>query len=129
MTTKIKLTITVILTPLILLFLYTLTAFAAEKPNLNTSKCTAEECLKQGGAGEIMKIISVGVNFLAAAVFVLAVILIILAGIQYTTSNGDPQKVAEAKKRIYNVILGIFAFIFLYAFLQWLIPGNISIWV
>jgi hypothetical protein len=61
-----------------------------------------------------------------AAIFgTIAVISIIVGGIQYSSSQGDPQKVSNAKKRIINTIIAIFAFLFLYSFLQFLIPGGI----
>lgn len=122
MTTKIK-AIKYMLSGIAIILLFSNRALAGPLD----SKCEAEECLNQGKAGEIMKLLSLGLNFLAAAVGILAVILLIIAGIQYTTSGGDPNKVADAKKRIYNVILGVFAFIFMYAFLQWLIPGGIAL--
>ena len=64
---------------------------------------------------------------LAAAVGVIAVIMLIIGGIQYSSSNGNPQAVSAAKKKIIDVLTGLAAFIFLYAFLQWLIPGGSSI--
>jgi tetrahydromethanopterin S-methyltransferase subunit E len=49
---------------------------------------------------------------------------IIIGGIQYASSGGDPQKVAGAKIRIRNSIVALVMFFFLYAFLQFLIPGR-----
>jgi hypothetical protein len=83
------------------------------------------ECLKQGTSKQVMQILQISLNILSAIVVLAAVIMLIVAGIQYTASNGDPQAIAAAKKKISNVLMGIFAFIFLYAFLDWLIPGGI----
>lgn len=83
----------------------------------------AEDCLTQGNPGKILDIIGIGLNFLAGFVFLAAVIMLIMGGIQYITSNGNPKAVEEAKSKIRNVLIGLAAFIFLYAFLQWLIPG------
>lgn len=85
----------------------------------------AEACLKQGKPGEIMKVLEIGLNFLAGLVLVASVIMIIVGGIQYTSSGGNPQAVSAAKQKIMNVFIGLLAFVFLYAFLQWLIPGGI----
>lgn len=85
----------------------------------------ARACLSAGKPGEIMKLLEVGVNVLAIVVGIVAVINIIIGGIQYTASGGDPQKVKDARNRIYNTVYGIVAFVFLYAFMQWLIPGGI----
>jgi hypothetical protein len=88
---------------------------------------SATDCLSQGKTGQIMQILQIGINVLAAAVGVIAVIMLIIGGIQYSSSNGNPQAVTAAKQRIINVLMGLVAFIFLYAFLQWLIPGGSSI--
>jgi hypothetical protein len=65
------------------------------------------------------------INLLSSLVGIAVVLSIILGGIQYTTSGGDPQKAAKAKGRITNSIVAMIAFMFLYAFLQFLIPGGI----
>jgi Type IV secretion system pilin len=65
------------------------------------------------------------ITFLAAIAGLVAVIAIVLGGIQYASSSDEPQKVAAAKKRIYNAILGLLGFLFLWAFLQWLVPGGV----
>lgn len=64
------------------------------------------------------------VNFLAAAVGVIVVAVIILGGIQYTMAGDNPNAVGEARKRITNGLIALVTFIFMYAFLQWLIPGG-----
>lgn len=73
----------------------------------------------------IVKDLKLLINLLSAGVAVIVVISLIFAGIQYTTSGGDAQKVAAAKSRIYNSVFALVAFLFLYAFLQWLVPGGV----
>jgi hypothetical protein len=86
---------------------------------------TGSECLNQGKPKQIIELLQVGINILAAIVGVGAVIMIIYGGIRYITSNGNPQSVADAKKTITNVMIGLISFFFLWAFLEWLIPGGI----
>jgi hypothetical protein len=62
---------------------------------------------------------------LSALVGVVAVISIILAGIQYAGSADDPGTVSKAKQRIFNTIIGLIAYIFLFAFLSYIIPGGL----
>ena len=50
---------------------------------------------------------------------------LILGGIQYTASTGDPQKTSAAKSRITNTLLAFLAYAFLFAFLNFLIPGGV----
>lgn len=65
------------------------------------------------------------INFLSIGVGVIIIIMVIIGGLQYTTAGGDANKVAEARKKIFNAALSFLAFIFLYAFLQWIVPGGI----
>jgi hypothetical protein len=65
------------------------------------------------------------INFLAALVGVAVVISIVIGGIQYSSSGGDPAKAAAAKNRIRNAIVALVAFFFLYALLNFLIPGGL----
>jgi hypothetical protein len=77
------------------------------------------------GCDIVTKYLNPAINTLSGIVGILAVLSIILGAIQYITSEGDPQKAAKAKARITNTILGLIAFFFLYALLQFLIPGGI----
>lgn len=65
------------------------------------------------------------INFLAAGVGVIVTIMIIIGGIQYASAGPNPQAVQSAKKKITNAIIALIAFFFLYAFMQYLIPGGI----
>ncbi len=49
---------------------------------------------------------------------------VIFGGIQYSSAGGDPQKIAKAKMHIRNSIIALLVFLFLYAILRFLIPGN-----
>jgi uncharacterized ion transporter superfamily protein YfcC len=48
-----------------------------------------------------------------------------MGGIQYSTSGGNPQAASAAKKRMSNAFLALLALVFLYTFLQWIVPGGI----
>ncbi len=64
----------------------------------------------------IIKILSDGVGLVIIASF-------ILAGIQYTSSRGEPQATAQAEKRIRSNVIALFVFIFGYALLNYIVPG------
>ena len=49
---------------------------------------------------------------------------LVIGGIQYSASGGDPQKAASAKNHIRNAIIALFAFFFLAAFIKFLTPGK-----
>jgi hypothetical protein len=85
----------------------------------------ANACLNDPSVSGVMKYAKLAVNILSGLIIIIATIMVIVGGITYTTSNGDPQKVQKAKTMIANVIVGIAAYFFLWAFLQWLIPGGV----
>lgn len=95
----------------------------------NTPKNTitedpAAKC-DNGQCDLIGRILNPTINLLAATFGAVAVISIIIGGINYTTSEGDPQKAGKAKSRITNTLIAVVAFLFLYSFLQFLVPGGI----
>jgi hypothetical protein len=65
------------------------------------------------------------VNILSAGVGVVVVGVIIVGGIQYMMAGDNPQAVAAAKKRIINGLVALVAFMLMFGFLQWLIPGGV----
>ncbi len=71
------------------------------------------------------KYIIPAIDFLSIGVGVVVTAVVISGGIQYSTAGGDPAKVAAARKRLFNAGLALLAYIFLWAFLQWIIPGGI----
>lgn len=83
---------------------------------------STQKCLKQSA---FIQDINKFVNFAAAAVGVVVIAMIILGGVQYSMAGDNPNATGEAKKRIINSLIALAAFIFMYAFLQWLIPGGI----
>ncbi|HSW85248.1 MAG TPA: pilin [Candidatus Saccharimonadales bacterium] len=80
--------------------------------------CSADSC------DLIAKYINPGINLLTAIFGLIAVISLIIGGIQFSTSEGDPQKASSAKNRISGTIIAIFAYALLYGFLQFLVPGG-----
>jgi hypothetical protein len=88
---------------------------------------SSEDPAVYGGGNQsdfIGKYINPAIDLFSLSFGLVATISIILGGIQYSASEGDPQKATAAKSRISNTIIAIFAYLFLYAFLQFLIPGG-----
>jgi hypothetical protein len=85
----------------------------------------AKDCLKNAETSKIMDELMIIIRLLSAMVGVVAVVMLIIGGIQYTASNGNPQAVAAAKKKITDVFIGLISYIFLWSFLEWLIPGGL----
>jgi hypothetical protein len=73
----------------------------------------------------IAKYVNPAIAMLSVVFGLIVIASLIMGGIQYSASQGDPQKVTQAKQRIGNTILAFVVYIFLYAFLQFLVPGGI----
>jgi|GEM_PF-4203278 len=76
------------------------------------------------GCDLISKYLDPFINLFSVTFGFIAVASIIMGGIQYASSTGDPQKVTAAKQRITNTLIALAAYFFLYGFLQFLIPGG-----
>lgn len=72
----------------------------------------------------VQKYINPLITVLTVLVGLAIAIGIIFGGIQVSTSAGDPQKSASGKKHIQNALIALVAYVVLYGFLQWLIPGG-----
>lgn len=64
-------------------------------------------------------------RFMVAGVGVVVIASVIVGGIQYITAQGEPQKQAAARGRVVNALLALLFYLFIFAILQWLVPGGI----
>lgn len=64
------------------------------------------------------------IRFLSAGVGLVIIASIIVGGIQYSGSRGDPQATAMAVNRIRSSVFALFIFIFAFAILNYLIPAG-----
>jgi hypothetical protein len=92
---------------------------------VDKATCCPKDAAKDATTCFMGKYINPTINFLAAAVGLVVLISVIAGGIQYSTSDGDSGKAAAAKQRILNSLGALAAFVFLYAFMQWIVPGGI----
>lgn len=88
-----------------------------------TKDCT-DANLNQNNCG-IIYYLKMFINVLSAMVGIVVIGVIIVGGIQYATSAGDPGAAAAAKKRIINALIALVMFFLTYAFLQWVVPGGL----
>lgn len=65
------------------------------------------------------------IRFLSIGVGLVIVGSMVYAGIQYTTSRGDPQATAKAIGRIRANVIALLIFAFAYAILNYVIPGQV----
>jgi hypothetical protein len=88
----------------------------------NPDQKEISKCLN---ANPIIRYIRIIVNFLSAGVGIVITGSIIFAGIQYTVAGNNANTVGAAKKRIQDTLIALLAFFFIYAFLNWIIPGGL----
>lgn len=85
----------------------------------------AGDCPTGDGKTCITNDIQIVINFLSIGVGVVTAAMIIVGGIQYMTSRDNPQAVQAAKSKIFNAVIAIVAYVFVWAFLQWVVPGGV----
>ncbi len=78
-----------------------------------------------GGDAGIWYLLALIINILSIGIGILAVIGITICGIQYITAAGDVSKTTKAKRRIFEIVIGIAVYAVFWGVLQWLLPGGI----
>ena len=104
------------------------TSTESKKCDVTTGECTAPAAAQDCGQAVCdlaASCLNPLIRVLSGLVGVAVAGSIILGGIQYSASGGDPQKAAKAKNRITNAIFALMAYLFIWAFLQFLVPGGV----
>lgn len=68
----------------------------------------------------IIEIIGVVLDIMTVCIGILAAIGITIVGIQYMTAGDKEEQVRKSKRRMFEIVLGLAAFVLLYALLKWL---------
>jgi len=66
-------------------------------------------------------------RFISAGVGLIVIGSIIWAGIQYSTSRGNPQSTEASIKRVTNAVIALLLYIFSFAILNFLVPGGLFV--
>lgn len=92
--------------------------------------CSGIACAKNGAAvvntggantGSVQTIAKTITNVLLFLIGVISVIMIVIGGIKYTTSNGDSNQVTSAKNTIMYSVIGLVVAILAYAIINFVI--------
>ena len=75
--------------------------------------------------GVIVAYLKIFLQFLSSGVGIVIVLMLVIAGIQYITSTGDPALVKAAKQRIINAITALVLFVLSFAILSFIVPGGV----
>lgn len=103
-------------------------------PALAAECSSAAECVTTGvdsagdsGSGaSATDIITTIVNILLFILGAVAVIMIVIGGIKYTTSNGDAAQVKSAKDTILYSIIGVVVALLAYALVNWVVANIVQ---
>jgi len=90
---------------------------------VDTAILSGCDCSGNGGQDSITNILGLVVSIMSIGIGILGVIGITIVGIQYLTAGGNEEKTRKAKRRMFEIILGLVAYAIIYATLSWLIPG------
>jgi hypothetical protein len=98
-----------------------------EEVQLSVPLLDGKECVSndKNNGGAIVAYIKMLLQFLSAGVGVTVVLMLVIAGVQYIISTGDPASIKAAKERIVNAITALALFVMGYAILSFIIPGGI----
>ena len=80
-------------------------------------------CDNSGKGESIIKILTTIIDVMTVGIGVLGVIGITIVGIQYLTAGGSEEKTRKAKRRMFEIVIGLVAYVLIYALLKWLMPG------
>ena len=109
-----------------LAFLAPAPAFAADD-NKNNCVETAilgtnnKVCDDKGDS--VIHILKLVVDIMTIGIGILGVIGISITGIQYLTAGGSEEKTRKAKRRMFEIVIGLAAYVLIYAILKWLLPS------
>lgn len=104
---------------------------AAPTANLDIRPDPERDCQTENGEDltadncGIINMLNIVFNFVSGAISLAVIGNIIVAGIQYSSAQGDPGAAAKAKTRIRNALLAFLMYLSLFGFIQWLIPGGV----
>ncbi len=79
----------------------------------------------RGSGNAVYDLLFAVLRFLTIGVGILAMASIVVAGIQFSASRGDPKGTAQALKRVWSTLGALAMYLLAYAFLNWVVPGGL----
>ena len=78
-----------------------------------------------GDYNALFDVLGIALQIITYGVGSAAVIGVIIAAYQYITARDNPQKVAVAKNRLLQIVIGLVIWVMIWAILQFLLPGGL----
>ena len=73
--------------------------------------------------GGIKCVIRLVIDIVSILIGIVGVIGIVIVGIQYLTAGGNEEQTRKAKRRLFEIVVGIALYALAYALLNWLLPN------
>ena len=77
-----------------------------------------------GNGCGVYTILNLVIDILSMGVAIAGVIGVTIAGIQYMSAKDSEEKAKKAKRRIFEIVIGLVAYAILFVGVQWLLPGG-----
>ena len=100
---------------------------------LGNSECDADGNEKEGGGyncscddgkgSSIEHTLKLVIDIMSIGIGILAVLGITVSGVQYLTAAGSEEKTRKAKRRIFEIVIGLVVYVLIYIILSFLIPN------
>ena len=74
---------------------------------------------------DISDLLNIVLVILTTGVGIAATVSFVVAGVLYMSAAGSAEQVKKAKNMIFNTVIGLLAYLLMWAFLSWLIPGGV----
>ncbi len=115
----------ILITLLIVSFSIVFPVFATDTESSNiTETMFFGNYRDDGSACGVFSIVNIIVDILSIGIGVLALIGITTVGVRILTSAGNEEQTRKAKRRMFQIIIGLVLYALLYAGAQWLLPGG-----
>ncbi len=85
----------------------------------------ADHCVDPD-ANQIKGILALIVRILMYGLGAAAVIGVVIAGILYLTARDNEQQAVVAKRRLFEIAIGLIAWALVFVVVEWLLPGGLS---
>ena len=82
-------------------------------------------CTESDGEGAINHVVCLVVSIMVTGIGILAVLGLIVSGIQYLTSQDNEEKLRKAKNRIFQLVIGLVIYALLTPIVYFLMPGGL----
>ena len=114
-------------------FFIVLAYIIASMPFLLTNNTYAATCgsnstiflnCSEGGDGSVYHVVVLIIDILSIGIGILGLIGVLTFGIMYLTAGTDASKAAKARRRFFEVLIGLALYASLYGIAKWLLPGG-----